>query len=1145
VIVRFLELDVHRGQDGGAATAPDCGATRFFHVRRAARDALGLADTLFAARGDVVFVSPSDALEFAERYNRVHGLSGAGALRAAEAFAMGLVHEILHALVATYRRRFGRDRWDALTAKLQQDLGPAYDDTLQSLVGEMPPPSVYRNELTREAYLAGATSGEPHAQATLEELLLLWVTSQNPAYEPIRPAISDAPLRERTAYERVVATVAAFFEQEPRFGADRQTLVDMLLVPARHAPDSLAAQLEYMRDHWGLLLDDPSLLRRLLLALDFAREEGKWLGRHAHGVGGDEDKAPRTYRVEGDSEHEAFSEDRGWMPRVVLMAKSTFVWLDQLSRAHGRHVGTLADIPDEELDALARRGFTGLWLIGLWRRSRASARIKHLAGNPDAVASAYSLHEYEIAEELGGAAAYENLKQRAAQRGIRLASDMVPNHMGIDSRWVIEHPHWFVQSDHPPFPGYRFDGPDLSDDGRVGLQVEDGYWSRTDAAVVFKRWDRATGDAKYIYHGNDGTSMPWNDTAQLDYTKAEVREAVIQTILHVARMFPIIRFDAAMTLAKRHYQRLWFPLPGHGGDIPSRARWAMTKEEFDAAIPVEFWREVVDRVAREVPDTLLLAEAFWMMEGYFVRTLGMHRVYNSAFMNMLKREDNANYRTTIKNVLEYDPRILYRFVNFMNNPDEDTAIAQFGDGDKYFGVATLMATMPGLPMFGHGQVEGFTEKYGMEFRRARWQETPNVGLVERHEREIFPLLRKRSVFSGVSEFTLYDLFSPEGWVDEDVFAYSNRDGDQRALVIVHNRYKETRGWIRTSVGFRGAHGEVRQRTLGEGLGVSNDEGAMLVMRDAVSGLEYLRDGRELCTRGIYVELGAFQRHVFWEMREVRDSEALPYRELMGELGGRGVPSIDEALLELLDRPVHAPLLEVLATGKDDGLRAFLEEGARRSGPTAAPRVEARVARVSSMIAMLPREHRGAMHGKDAHGMHDEDDAAHGADAGAARGPRDERAASDARTLEARAAAAAAWAACGALADDAESPRRFEELRLGRAVARALRSYGIDEARADRLASTVGALLASRPKLAPDDVVRALLPTEAGQRALGVNTWAGVTYVRREALEDAFGVAALCATMTATSWSAASAGAILAQAERAGWERDRIAELLSA
>ena len=54
---------------------------------------------------------------------------------------------------------------------------------------------------------------------------------------------------------------------------------------------------------------------------------------------------------------------------------------------------------------------------------------------------------------------------------------------------------------------------------------------------------------------------------------------------------------------------------------------------------------------QEVPDTLLLAEAFWLMEGYFVRTLGMHRVYNSAFMNMLKDEENSEYRQAIKNIL--------------------------------------------------------------------------------------------------------------------------------------------------------------------------------------------------------------------------------------------------------------------------------------------------------------------------------------------------------------------------------------------------------------------------------------------------------------------------------------------------------------
>ena len=573
-------------------------------------------------------------------------------------------------------------------------------------------------------------------------------------------------------------------------------------------------------------------------------------------------------------------------------------------------------MPDEELDTLARWGISGVWLIGLWERSRASQKIKQLCGNPDAVASAYSLYEYDIAADLGGEEAYRNLKDRAWQRGIRLASDMVPNHMGIDSRWVMEHPDWFISLDYSPFPSYRFSGPDLSTDPRVGIFLEDHYYARSDAAVVFKRVDRWTGSEKYIYHGNDGTSMPWNDTAQLNFLNPAVREAVIQTILHVARKFSVIRFDAAMTLAKKHYQRLWYPEPGTGGAIPSRAEHGLTKDQFLAQMPHEFWREVVDRVAAEVPDTLLLAEAFWLMEGYFVRTLGMHRVYNSAFMNMLKNEDNANYRSVMKNTLEFNPEILKRFVNFMNNPDEDTAVAQFGKGDKYFGVCTLMATLPGLPMFGHGQLEGFTEKYGMEYRRAYWDEAVDGDLVRRHEREIFPLLRRRYLFAEAQRFFLYDVFSPEGHVNEDVFAYSNASGDERVLVLYHNKFATARGWVRTSVGFAGRTGRGEERalmrtTLGAALGLNGAEDHFCIFRDQVTGLEYIRNNKELCDKGLQVELGAYKYHVFLDFRQVRDNEWHQYAHLTAYLDGRGVPRVEEAMKEIFLGPIHLPFKELV------------------------------------------------------------------------------------------------------------------------------------------------------------------------------------------------------------------------------------------
>ncbi len=335
---------------------------------------------------------------------------------------------------------------------------------------------------------------------------------------------------------------------------------------------------------------------------------------------------------------------------------------------------------------------------------------------------------------------------------------------------------------------------------------------------MFKRVDRWSGDTRYIYHGNDGTSFPWNDTAQLDYLRADVREAVIRTIIDVARRFPVIRFDAAMVLARKHVQRLWYPLPGSGGAIPSRAESSLTQAAFDAAMPAEFWREVVDRVAVEAPDTLLLAEAFWLLEGYFVRTLGMHRVYNSAFMHMLRDEDNAGYRSVIRETVAFDPRILGRYVNFMNNPDERTAIDQFGSGDKYIGVATLLATLPGLPMFGHGQVEGFGEKYGMEFRRAMLDERPDQDLVARHEREAVPVAAATMAIRGRGR--LPDAGCSEtrtAIVDEDVFAYANEVRGSRSLVVYRNQY---------------LGGPVRIAGAGEALGLPDDASTWLVVRDA-------------------------------------------------------------------------------------------------------------------------------------------------------------------------------------------------------------------------------------------------------------------------------------------------------------------------
>jgi glycosidase len=922
-----------------------------FHVARAARERYGFEEGLFSLAGNVVFADFAAARRFAQRMNAERDVAAnpAAEVRAADLAAMGLIDEVLHYVVGLYRRERNPTAMTAALGHLEQRLGAeSLAATLSAFVEQFPGSAAYREGLPAAAYLAGTTDGVANREVALEELLLLWLANENPGFEHFRELFDDIPLATETAYTELTAGLADFFRSQPTFGPDDDDLVGLLRRPAHEAGASLADQLRWMRRRWGFVAEQFG--DRLVISLDVLAEEERaaWMRFNATAGGGGDgegDVAGLHGFGELDEESERFSRDRDWMPSLVLIAKSTYVWLDQLARAHGRPIWRLDLIPDEELDRLAARGFSGLWLIGLWERSRASQMIKQLRGNPEAVASAYSLMDYRIADDLGGEDAYRDLRDRASVRGIRLASDMVPNHMGIDSRWLVEHPDWFVWRPDPPYPAYTYNGPNLSTDERVGIYIEDHYFDNTDAAVTFKRVDRWSGAERYVYHGNDGTSMPWNDTAQLDYLKPEVREAVIQTILHVARLFPVIRFDAAMTLARKHVARLWYPEPGSGGAIPSRAEYAMSKRDFERAIPVEFWREVVDRVAAEAPDTLLLAEAFWLMEGYFVRTLGMHRVYNSAFMNMLRDEKNAEYRTVIRNTLEFDPQILKRYVNFMNNPDERTAVDQFGKGDKYFGVATLLATLPGLPMFGHGQVEGLAERYGMEYRRAYLDETPDAELIARHEREIFPLLHRRELFAEVDDFALYDFHTADGTVNEDVFAYSNRRGDARTLVVYHNRFGEARGWIRAAA--------VTGRSLAEGLVLAADEARFLVMRDERSGLEYLRGAADLARDGLYLELQAYSCLVFLELRDVIDGDG-SWTRLAAWLAGRGVPSVDEAMREMELAPLHAALreLEVAAALREAAaLLGAREPGRQPKGTGPVERqIEALVARQRPELA---------------------------------------------------------------------------------------------------------------------------------------------------------------------------------------------------
>ena len=183
----------------------------------------------------------------------------------------------------------------------------------------------------------------PHRAAALEELLLLWSANRNEAFKPFEELFDDRPLAEKTVYRKVTAQMPEYFASRPLIpvpGAKPMSLLDLLRAPALRSPKSLSEQLEIIRQLWKPLLGD-RLERFLLMAGEILREEelAVWAQFNPPGTRRGPQQWPSFMGGAevpsfGDPTHEyeKFSPDQAWMPGAVLIAKSTYVWLAQLSR---------------------------------------------------------------------------------------------------------------------------------------------------------------------------------------------------------------------------------------------------------------------------------------------------------------------------------------------------------------------------------------------------------------------------------------------------------------------------------------------------------------------------------------------------------------------------------------------------------------------------------------------------------------------------------------------------------------------------------------------------------------------------------------------------------------------------------------------
>ncbi len=273
----------------------------------------------------------------------------------------------------------------------------------------------------------------------------------------------------------------------------------------------------------------------------------------------------------------------------------------------------------EQLPRLKELGVDILWLMPVQPIGE-----KDRKGN---LGSYYSIRDYTgVNSEFGTLDDFRVLVQEAREMGMKVILDWVANHTSRDAVWVEAHPDWYVRD--------------------------------------------SLGNLNIMYD--------WTDIAQVDYTKPEMRAAMIE-----AMMFWVREAD----------------IDGFRCDVAGE-------------IPTDFWEEAKDSLTALKSGLFLLAEA----EKPELNESVFDAFYAWDFhhrMNLVAqgKENVDSLRHSLDRMMDrFSPDAIPMF--FTSNHDENswsgTEFERMGDAARSFAVLTYM--LPGMPLMYSGQEVGLDHR---------------------------------------------------------------------------------------------------------------------------------------------------------------------------------------------------------------------------------------------------------------------------------------------------------------------------------------------------------------------------------------------------------------------------------------------------
>ena len=488
------------------------------------------------------------------------------------------------------------------------------------------------------------------------------------------------------------------------------------------------------------------------------------------------------------------------MNHPLLFEVNARHWIADLSLKQGAALD-LGSVPEVELERLQARGFTHLWLMGVWptgAKSRAQA-VQHselrkaydeaLPGwtEADIIGSPYAVEEVRVAARLGGDAALATLRGRLAARGIRLLLDFVPNHLGMDHAWVESKDHLFVGK-NDAFP--------------------DSFAVETPAG------------RRFLAHGKDPYFAGWTDTVQLDYRRSETRRAMTELLLSIAKKCDGVRCDMAMLLLSDVFEKTWQHVPLGIESAPG-----------------EFWQDAIAEVKSAHPGFVFLAEAYWGLEGRLC-DLGFDYAYDKTLYDRLLHNHLGDVQAHLVGLGGGN----WRRAHFLENHDEPR-LAGMAPLELQRAAAALCLGLPGMRFFHEGQFEGVRRFARVQLAR-RAVEPVDLAVQAMYD-TLFAAFSGTSVGWGecqiLEPFRAWDdnptaqFFCVTQWQETGV-------EDQFELVVVNLAWHQA---------------QCRVRLTAHGL-----SGGVWTLADRLSEERWERDGFEMEQQGLFLDLPPMSVRLF-------------------------------------------------------------------------------------------------------------------------------------------------------------------------------------------------------------------------------------------------------------------------------------------